>query len=140
MPSHTAELAQAANARGLARRDLLVAALALATGSLDVIGFTRLGSVFTSVTPPTPLAPCAGGNRDQLRPDEHEDSVGYCGSQGDPLSDCRRPERRSARTAEPDGDAASSRLHTGTQAAKVLQVRQRAISSRETSEPTPGGL
>lgn len=34
---------------GAARRDSLVGWLALATGSLDVIGFTRLGGVFTSV-------------------------------------------------------------------------------------------
>jgi uncharacterized membrane protein YoaK (UPF0700 family) len=47
------------------RRDSLVGVLALATGSLDVIGFTRLGGVFTSViTGNVALLGLAAGRRD----------------------------------------------------------------------------
>jgi uncharacterized membrane protein YoaK (UPF0700 family) len=47
------------------RRDSLVGLLALATGSLDVIGFTRLGGVFTSViTGNIALLGLAAGRRD----------------------------------------------------------------------------
>jgi uncharacterized membrane protein YoaK (UPF0700 family) len=54
-----------AAATGARRRDTLVGLLALGTGSLDVIGFTRLGGVFTSViTGNVALLGLAAGRRD----------------------------------------------------------------------------
>jgi uncharacterized membrane protein YoaK (UPF0700 family) len=52
-------------ATGAGRRDALVGLLALGTGSLDVIGFTRLGGAFTSViTGNVALLGLAAGRRD----------------------------------------------------------------------------